>query len=116
MKRFILVLAILMIFIGKAFSVPVYPAKDIDFTKYEVIKSNKMETQDALNLIKYIELDTPFFEQLLDNGYFDVKFDDGTDGVWFLFVNEGTIHSFQMQIIDAEKGDFIFGLKEWKVK
>ena len=114
MKKILFLFILMASLAGNIFAVPTWRAKDIDFNNYEIIKSNEISGQETLNLIRYIELDTPFFDDLLDSGYYDVKFDNGQDGIWFMFVNEGKIISLQIQ--NTDENDFICFLKEWKVK
>lgn len=114
MKKIFSLVLVSLLFIGSVFAVPTWAAKDIDFNKYEVISENEININDALNLLELISLDTPYFEQLCDKGYYDVKFTNGNEGIWFMFVNEGKILSFQAVYIGED--DIVCALKEWKVK
>lgn len=114
MKKIFSLVLVGLLMIGSAFAVPTWAAKDVDFNKYEVISTNEMSPKDAFNLIELIDLDTPFFEELLEKGYYDTKFTNGNEGVWFMFVNEGKILSFQA--VEYEEGEFVYVLKEWKAK
>lgn len=114
MKKIFSLVLVGLLFIGSVFAVPTWAAKDIDFNKYEVISENEMSLKDTANLLELISLDTPYFEQLCDEGYFDTKFTNGNEGIWFMFVNEGKILSFQA--VKYEEDEFVCALKEWKVK
>ena len=114
MKRLVVLVLVSLMMIG-AFAVPTWNAKNVDFAKYEVKSENEMTYEQADNLLKLISLDTPYFEQLLEKGYYDVTFDTGDNGVWFMFVNDGKILSFQA-VLCEDIDQFVFVLKEWKVK
>ena len=114
MKKIFSLVLVGLLLIGSVFAVPTWAAKDIDFNKYEVISTNEMSSKDAANLLELISLDTPFFEELLEEGYYDTKFTNDNEGIWFMFVNEGKIFSFQA--VEYEENEFVYVLKEWKVK
>lgn len=113
MKKIFSFIFVGFLMICSVFAVPIWSAKDIDFDRYKVVSTQNMNENQADQLLYLIGVDTPFFKELLENGYFNVKFTDGKDGVWFMFLSGLDIVSFQA--VKCNKNNISYIVKKWEV-
>jgi len=113
MKKIITIITLLIALTANIWAVPTWNYENAHIENMKQITFNEMTEEQADQLLELISLDTPFFEELLlEKGYYSIYYNDGSKAIWFMFVNEGKIFSFQTGT--DKNNELHYYLSEWK--